>query len=283
MPGNDQTYTLGESVTTAFVCGDPDGSGIASCTDNNGGSGSSGSLNTGSVGDGQTYTVTALSKDGQSTETSISYNVVPPTNVMPPAAPTVANLAPPVLGNSSNVTPVSGTILVELPGTNTFTSLPAGASLPIGSTVNADQGTVSVTTQLPDGTTQTGQFYDGEFLLTQSSSGTVIPIITGGNFAECPRAPHSKTKHAAARAAASKKKSGTVVRQLWGNAHGNYTTKGRYGSASVSGTIWLVQDRCDGTYILATKDNVIVTAYAHPHKHYNIKQGHHILIPAPGY
>jgi hypothetical protein len=69
---------------------------------------------------------------------------------------------------------------------------------------------------------------------------------------------------------------------LWGNAHGNYTTKGRYGSASVSGTIWLVQDRCDGTYIFALKDDVYVIAYAHPHRRFHILQGHHILIPPPG-
>jgi hypothetical protein len=68
----------------------------------------------------------------------------------------------------------------------------------------------------------------------------------------------------------------TVVRQLRGDAHGDYTTKGRYGSAAVSGTIWLTQDRCDGTYVRVTKDNVIVVAYAHPHRRHNIRHGHHI-------
>ena len=82
--------------------------------------------------------------------------------------------------------------------------------------------------------------------------------------------------------AAAKKKPGTVIRQLWGNAHGNYTTRGRYGSAAVSGTIWLTQDRCDGTYVRVTKDNVIVIAYAHPHHKHTIRQGHHILVPAAG-
>jgi hypothetical protein len=83
--------------------------------------------------------------------------------------------------------------------------------------------------------------------------------------------------------AAAKKKPNTVIRQLWGSAHGDYTTKGRYGSAAVSGTVWLTQDRCDGTFVRVTKDNVIVVAYAHPKKRHNIRQGHHILIAAPGY
>jgi hypothetical protein len=141
---------------------------------------------------------------------------------------------------------------------------------------------VSITVALPNGNTQTGEFYDGEFVLTQSKGGTTIPVLTGGSFNGCPTGTKSGSARDDARAAGSKKKAGTVVRQLWGNAHGNYTTKGRYGSASVSGTIWLVQDRCDGTYIKATKDNVFVVAYAHPNKKYNVKQGQHILIPPPG-
>ena len=74
-----------------------------------------------------------------------------------------------------------------------------------------------------------------------------------------------------------------MIRQLWGSAHGNYTTKGRYGSAAVNGTIWLTQDRCDGTFVRVTKDSVTVVAYAHPKRKRKIRQGQHILIPAPGY
>ena len=101
--------------------------------------------------------------------------------------------------------------------------------------------------------------------------------LAGGSFAGCKGATNG------ARTAGAGKKPKTVVRQLWGNAHGNYTTKGRYGSASVSGTKWLTQDRCDGTYVLVTKDNVFVVAYAHPHHKHNVHQGHHFLVPAPGY
>jgi hypothetical protein len=43
----------------------------------------------------------------------------------------------------------------------------------------------------------------------------------------------------------------------------------------------LTQDRCDGTYVRVTKDNVIVIAAAAPKKKLNVRQGHHILIPAP--
>jgi hypothetical protein len=73
-----------------------------------------------------------------------------------------------------------------------------------------------------------------------------------------------------------------VIRELWGSGHGDFTTKGRYGAASVRGTIWLTQDRCDGTYFRVTKDSVTVVAYAHPRRHRLLLQGHHYLVPATG-
>jgi hypothetical protein len=194
-----------------------------------------------------------------------------------------ASLAAPVLGVSTDLSPVNGTVLIRLPGSSSFTPLSAAIDVPLGSTIDATSGRVSLTVALPDGASETGQFYGGEFVVTQSASGMLIATLAGGSFTGCPTAPTSGGNKGAALIAASKKKPTTVVRQLWGNAHGNYTTKGRYGSAAVSGTIWLTQDRCDGTFVRVTKDNVIVVAYAHPHKKHNVRQGHHILIPAPGY
>ena len=150
-----------------------------------------------------------------------------------------ASLAAPVLGVSTDLSPVNGTVLIRLPGSSSFTPLSAAIDVPLGSTIDATSGRVSLTVALPDGASETGQFYDGEFVVTQSANGTLIATLTGGSFAGCPAPPTSGGNKGAALIAASKKKSTTVVRQLWGNAHGNYTTKGRYGSAAVSGTIWL--------------------------------------------
>ncbi len=43
-------------------------------------------------------------------------------------------------------------------------------------------GVVSVTTALPGGGTQTGEFFKGEFVLTQGRNGRVVATLAGGNF-----------------------------------------------------------------------------------------------------
>jgi hypothetical protein len=189
-----------------------------------------------------------------------------------------ASVPPPIFQQSANLSSVSGTILIKLPGSDTFVALTNAIDVPDGSTIDATNGTVSLTVQLPNGTYQTGQFYSGQFTVGQTKTGTVDAKLSGGSFSGCKA---GKTHGARAAAGANKKKKpGTVVRQLWGNAHGNYTTKGRYGSASVSGTVWLTQDRCNGTFFKALKDDVYVIAFAHPHKRHHLKQGQTFFIPA---
>ena len=44
-----------------------------------------------------------------------------------------------------------------------------------------------------------------------------------------------------------KKRSKRKVRSLWGHGKGDFRTAGKRSSATVRGTWWLVEDRCDGT------------------------------------
>ena len=76
-PANNSTFVLGQSVPTSFGCTEgSSGPGLASCQDSDGASSPHGSLNTSSPGV-HTYTVTAISRDGFSDQTSITYTIQP--------------------------------------------------------------------------------------------------------------------------------------------------------------------------------------------------------------
>ncbi len=77
-PASGGAYALGQLVATRFGCREsPFGPGVASCTDTTGHGLTSGRLDTSTSGP-HTYTVTAMSKDGQTATASIDYSVVAP-------------------------------------------------------------------------------------------------------------------------------------------------------------------------------------------------------------
>ncbi|MGH3131683.1 MAG: hypothetical protein ACRDNX_12775, partial [Gaiellaceae bacterium] len=51
------------------------------------------------------------------------------------------------------------------------------------------------------------------------------------------------------------------VRRLWGSGTGSFRTRGRHSAATVRGTTWLVEDRCDGTLTRVTSGSVLVNDF----------------------
>jgi hypothetical protein len=78
--------------------------------------------------------------------------------------------------------------------------------------------------------------------------------LVGGNFSQC-----KPTKKNGFRALYATNK---PPRSLWGSGKGTYRTRGRYSSATVSGTNWLVEDLCSGTLTVVRTGTVMVRDFA---------------------
>jgi hypothetical protein len=183
----------------------------------------------------------------------------------------------PQLAVSGDVALVAGAVSVELPGSSTFVALSTLRQIPFGTVIDATHGRVSVTTAAPHGGTQTGEFSEGEFVLRQGANGVVDAELAGGAFAVCPTArERSHMASVAAKHASGKH----VVRKLWANAHGSFSTKGDYVIATVEGTEWLTEDLCEGTLVRVRRDKVAVTNLVN-HRHVTVKAGHQYLAKAP--
>ena len=189
-------------------------------------------------------------------ETLTSYVAPDGTTVLAPAAA-------PVLGTAVTVDAGQGTPLVKLPGSTKYVPVTEATSIPVGSTIDATLGHIRLTSVRDDeGRTQTGEFWGGRFVVRQAKDKVAYTdlVLTGSSFAGCPKVAKPRARAATAfAAAASRKQKGAVVRSLWGRDHkGKFRTRGRNSVATVRGTVWLVQDRCDGTLTRVTKGAVDV-------------------------
>ncbi len=200
----------------------------------------------GNAGDPAVYRWTVAAKEEPKAEASTV--TTPP----PPAGPT------PVNGEKVVVVPVAGKVQIKLPKTNKYVPLKELKEIPVGAVIDARKGKVHLVSIDPDGTEQSADFFGGVFRVKQRTGAglVVLELIDTG---VCP-AP-SKRSLGAPRAFASglalRPAGGGAKGKLWGSGHGNFTTEGNDGSATVRGTIWLVEDRCDGTTFFKTRRGVV--------------------------
>ncbi len=181
-------------------------------------------------------------------------------------------LPPPVLAVSANIKRLTGNIYVKVPGSKKYVLLTPQMHIPFGTIIDARKGKVQVTTMGPNGKLQTIIFYAGIFKLTQSHNGIVYATLVGGSYKSCPIVKKATSN---ADIAASRRK--RVVRKLWAEGHGKYTTKGSYATGAVLGTRWLTEDLCEGTLIKVSTDKVAVTNLRNHHR-VIVRAGHSILI-----
>lgn len=196
-----------------------------------------------------------------------------PGSELQPRVPASNGTATPVFGKRVTLSPVSGSILVKSPGHRSFVPLAATDSVPLGTVIDASRGTVEIfAAGGPQPETQSGLFGGGVFRIAQRLSrspfhpgrvGLTVLTLTGGT-PRCGAAAGSLAARASSR--------GRGGNHLWGDAHGNFQTGGRFASATVGGTKWLTAETCAGTRVKVARGVVSVTDRLHHRR---------ILVTAP--
>ena len=169
-----------------------------------------------------------------------------------PGNPNVGLPTPPEIGESVGFKPVpgQGKAKIKLPGTDEWTTLTEGQTVPLGSTVDASEALVEVVAQADQttGERQNAIVYGAEFKVDQLvPQGQTLPVVDlvmkGGDFDDCSDAPVAR--------AAGRERGGKagIVRGLWASGKGRFRTRGRHASATVRGTRWATVDRCHSTTI----------------------------------
>jgi hypothetical protein len=192
--------------------------------------------------------------------------------------PQTAPVPPPVLGKEVDAKPVSGVVLIKLPGGHSadatasavtkgqgFVPLSQARQLPVGTQVDARLGSLQlVAAATQSRKTQTAVLGGALFAVAQAGSGKDKGIATFSLLEDVfSGSPSQKScsGHAgdgpAARIAISRR----VLQTLRAKASGKFRTRGRYSAATVRGTQWDTTDRCDGTLTVVHRGTVRVTDF----------------------
>jgi hypothetical protein len=224
-------------------------------------------------------TATSTREAGGTTELSTCAKYVPPppepgpTPEEPKKAPdqagstgtnttfTLNDEPTPTNGEKVVVQPEEGKVLIKLPGSKKFVPLKELKEIPVGAVIDATKGKVRLTSIDPDGTEQSADFFGGVFKVKQrEGAGLVVLELLDTNACPAPKSGGRPrvlgSSLATGSGVAARPGSGTSGK-LWGSGHGNFRTEGNNGSATVRGTIWLVEDRCNGTTFFRTRRGIV--------------------------
>jgi hypothetical protein len=181
--------------------------------------------------------------------------------------------ARPVPFKTVNATVVSGDVFVKLPAgaarasqakpPKGFVRLEGAETIPVRSILDTSKGRVRLRTAADTRNhVQTADFFRGRFVVRQvrkprgkarrrSNKLITDTILNGSSFR---RACRATTASISQRRRRSRKR----VRRLFGDGKGTFRTRGRNAAATVRGTRWSVQDRCDGTLVTVQRGRVSV-------------------------
>jgi hypothetical protein len=212
----------------------------------------------------------------------------PPCVAPPPPPPPVivveAAKIEPTLGVTALAQLVSGTVTVKFPGDKA--PKPLGSTpilVPMGTVFDTTAGVVHLTFAVAPGDPVTpgpiegGDFFGGVFTIFQSTTATMAELRLSGPPPVCGTTASSRMALAAAK---KRKKGGGGKRLVWGDAHGQFKTSGNYAAATVLGTRWETEDRCDGTRVAVDRGRVAVNDFG-TGRTVTVAAGHAYLAKAP--
>jgi hypothetical protein len=178
---------------------------------------------------------------------------------------------PPVPGKSVDAAPVSGVVLVKQPGHKGFIRLRAGQRIPLGSTVDATSGVVSLLAARDRHRhTARGQAHGGVFRVKQkkvSGSELTVLALVGRKPTACPARTATVARPKRHRA-------------LWIRDPGYFIGLGLHASVrdrSTRGADWLTEDTCRGTLVRVKTGAVLVHDFPH-HRTFVLRAGHQFLV-----
>ena len=157
------------------------------------------------------------------------------------------------LGKTARVKPLKGRLGFSPRRIRRTVPLKDVLNLPLGSAVDARGGSVNLTSARGRKSQQTAVLAAGLFQVLQGRSTRAVTELRlkGGDFRACA----AGMKAGPVVAAATRKR---VVRRLRTRARGRFRTRGRYSAATVRGTVYTVEDRCDGTLTRVRRGKVLV-------------------------
>lgn len=160
-------------------------------------------------------------------------------------------LPDPVQGETVNVTPLGGRVRADIARDGMgFFPLEEATQIPVRSRLDTRNGIVQLDSARKLGGIQTATFRSGLFRVLQGKKGDRTTAELGGSL-RCGQPPPSGNSRDARR-------SGRRGRRLWGSGKGHFSSKGKHGSASTRGTVWLLFERCNEVTGTRVKEGTVL-------------------------
>jgi hypothetical protein len=204
------------------------------------------------------------------TTPAVSAQAAPPDTTTTPVPETVAAAPPPTMNERVVVAAETGTASVQVPGSDAFVPLAEGVSVPVGSVVDASNGTVRLLAATDDSQAPTSPSSSVllrgskvEVRQSDATNGLTELVLRGGDLARCGKAT-----------AAATRRTRRPRRTLWASDRGGkFRTRGSNSVATVRGTTWRTTDTCRGTTTTVYSGSVRVYDRA-TKRTYVVRKGH---------